>query len=36
MGMPALIYFAVIFAIVAIGMLWNTVNWMLERKRAGK
>lgn len=34
MGLPAIIYFSVILGITAIGMLWNTVAWALEKKRA--
>jgi hypothetical protein len=34
MSAPALIYFAVVLGVVAIGMVYNAVQARLERKRA--
>ena len=35
MGMPAYVYFAIILGLTAVGMLFNTVAWVLEKKRIG-
>ncbi len=36
MSVPAYVYFGIILAIAATGMICNTVVWALEKRRAGR